>query len=405
LNQIQPVFAEINFCFEQSWFSITSCIGKISCLTGIQWHTVNVSIFIEKMSAELSTFLVLRYILWQPKWNVETHNNYEFYFILMIFFCQKVVKLIFLLQYFISFPDMLFQQRKAARFEQFSHKNIFLKVEFSESYVEESCYATSFLITLSYIFRFCESNFPQSQLLFSKTWNLKNSKKQHNYHFCFIFYLQDTYVPHTTYEFIKTIENNLFYCSIILSSNFLRFFKNPNTIWLHICVIRAYFWKKIALLNSLTLSVCPSVRLSVCPSVRLSVCPSVRLSVCPSVRPSVCTLFFRHRSTYDLQILDSKRRLSIYEEYGWVFRSRAQELWDWAQIRTLSNHVFSLYFINFWEKINVFQLLSQGYSKIQIFQKKNSLEALEAAGSGSKLGFSYSHLEKQDKESFTEVVT
>jgi hypothetical protein len=29
---------------------------------------------------------------------------------------------------------------------------------------------------------------------------------------------------------------------------------------------------------------------------------------------------------------------------------------------------------------------------------------LEAAGSGSNLGFNYSHLEKQDKESLTEVV-
>jgi hypothetical protein len=83
------------------------------------------------------------------------------------------------------------------------------------------------------------------------------------------------------------------------------------------------------------------------------------------VCPSVCTLFFRHLSTYDLQILDSKRRLSIYEESGWGFWCKAQELWDWAQIK-----VFSLYFINFWETINVFQLISQGYSKIQIFQKK-----------------------------------
>jgi hypothetical protein len=57
------------------------------------------------------------------------------------------------------------------------------------------------------------------------------------------------------------------------------------------------FEKKIALLNSLTLSV------------RLSVRPFFRL-------PSVCTLFFRHLSTYDLQILDSKRRLSIYKDYG-----------------------------------------------------------------------------------------
>jgi hypothetical protein len=32
--------------------------------------------------------------------------------------------------------------------------------------------------------------------------------------------------------------------------------------------------------------------------------------------------------------------------------------------------VFPLYFINFCETINVFQLISQGHSKIQIFQKK-----------------------------------
>jgi hypothetical protein len=64
---------------------------------------------------------------------------------------------------------------------------------------------------------------------------------------------------------------------------------------------------------------------------------------------------------------------------------------------------FSLYFTNFWEPINVFQLISQGYSKIQLFQKFFSLEALEAAGSGSNLGFNYSHLEKQDKESLAEV--
>jgi hypothetical protein len=32
------------------------------------------------------------------------------------------------------------------------------------------------------------------------------------------------------------------------------------------------------------------------------------------------------------------------------------------------------------------------------------LEALEAAGVGSNLGFNYSHLEKQDKESLTEAV-
>jgi hypothetical protein len=43
--------------------------------------------------------------------------------------------------------------------------------------------------------------------------------------------------------------------------------------------------------------------------------------------------------------------------------------------------------------------------KYKYFRKSFSLEALEAAGSGSNLGFNYSHLEKQDKESLTEVVT
>jgi hypothetical protein len=33
------------------------------------------------------------------------------------------------------------------------------------------------------------------------------------------------------------------------------------------------------------------------------------------------------------------------------------------------------------------------------------MEALEAAGSGSNLGFNYFHLEKQDKVALTEVVT
>jgi hypothetical protein len=119
---------------------------------------------------------------------------------------------------------------------------------------------------------------------------------------------------------------------------------------------RAYFWKNIALLNSLSLSVHPSV--------------------CPPV-----TYFFAIISTYDLQILDSKRKLSIYKVYGWVFRSKAQELLDWAQIRPSQTKVFSLYFINFWETINVFQLISRGYiySKIQIFQKKFFLGSFESS--------------------------
>jgi hypothetical protein len=43
--------------------------------------------------------------------------------------------------------------------------------------------------------------------------------------------------------------------------------------------------------------------------------------------------------------------------------------------------------------------------KYKYFRKSFSLEALEAAGSGSNLWFNYSYLEKQDKESLTEVVT
>jgi hypothetical protein len=47
--------------------------------------------------------------------------------------------------------------------------------------------------------------------------------------------------------------------------------------------------------------------------------------------------------------------------------------------------------------------------KYKYFTKKNSFEALElaleAAGSGSNLGFNYSHQEKQDKVSLTAVVT
>jgi hypothetical protein len=53
-------------------------------------------------------------------------------------------------------------------------------------------------------------------------------------------------------------------------------------------------------------------------------------------------------------------------------------------------------FINWYHKVVV---------KYKYFTKSFSLEALEAAGRGSNLRINYSHLEKQDKESFTEVVT
>jgi hypothetical protein len=109
------------------------------------------------------------------------------------------------------------------------------------------------------------------------------------------------------------------------------------------------FEKKNALLNSLTLS--------------------VRLCL-PSLCSSVCYLFFRHLSTFDLQILDSKRRLSISEEYGWVFRSKAQRSGIELRLGPSQIKVFNLYFINFSETINVCQLISQGYSRIQLFQKK-----------------------------------
>jgi hypothetical protein len=53
-------------------------------------------------------------------------------------------------------------------------------------------------------------------------------------------------------------------------------------------------------------------------------------------------------------------------------------------------------FFNWYHKVIV---------KYKYFRKSFSLEALEAAGSGSNLGFNYSYLEKQDKKSFTEAVT
>jgi hypothetical protein len=121
------------------------------------------------------------------------------------------------------------------------------------------------------------------------------------------------------------------------------------------------------------------------------------------VRPSVCTLFFRHISTYDLQILDSKRGLSIYEEYGF-FDPKPRS--SGIKLRLLPSQikVFSLYFINFWQSM----LLNWYHTiivKNKYCRKSFSLKALEAAGSGSNLGFNESHLKKQDKESLTEVVT
>jgi hypothetical protein len=53
-------------------------------------------------------------------------------------------------------------------------------------------------------------------------------------------------------------------------------------------------------------------------------------------------------------------------------------------------------FFNWYHKVIV---------KYKYFGKSFSLEALETAGSGSNLGFNYSHLENQDKKSLTKVVT
>jgi hypothetical protein len=129
---------------------------------------------------------------------------------------------------------------------------------------------------------------------------------------------------------------------------------------------------------------------------------SVRLSVRrPSIRPSVPYFFAIFQPTIFKFWILREHFLSTRSTAGFFDpkpRSSGIELrLGPSQIR-----VFSLYFINFWETINGFQLISQGYSKIHIFRKKFFLEA---AGSGSNLGFNYSHLEKQDKESFTEVVT
>jgi hypothetical protein len=46
-------------------------------------------------------------------------------------------------------------------------------------------------------------------------------------------------------------------------------------------------------------------------------------------------------------------------------------------------------FFNWYQKVIV---------KYKYFRKNFSLEALEAAGSGSNLGFHYSHLEKQQQD-------
>jgi hypothetical protein len=135
---------------------------------------------------------------------------------------------------------------------------------------------------------------------------------------------------------------------------------------------------KIALLNSLTLS----------------------------VRPSVCTLFFAifQPKIFKFWIL---REDYLFTRSAAGFSDPKPRSFE-IELRLGPSQikVFSLYFINFWETIIVFQLISQGDSKIQIFQKKFfSLEALEAAGSGSNLRFNYSHIEEQDKKLLTEVVT
>jgi hypothetical protein len=133
---------------------------------------------------------------------------------------------------------------------------------------------------------------------------------------------------------------------------------------------RAYFWKKIVLLNSLTLSVCPSV----------------------------CTLFFRHLSTYDLQIwILREDYLSTRSTAGFSDpkpRSSGIELrLEWNPLKL----TFFPYISSISEKQSMF---FNWHHKVIVKYKNFRKKIL-----GSNLWFNYSHLEKQDKESLTDVVT
>jgi hypothetical protein len=118
--------------------------------------------------------------------------------------------------------------------------------------------------------------------------------------------------------------------------------------------------------------------------------------------------------------LESKRRLSIYDEYGWVFRSKAQELWDWAQIRTLSNQqllleaqqhkkyaqttplddgVSSLYYYLFFYKIlnlfwNFFLVKKSKYWKLCLF--RYTIRWIEFFGEVSHKNLEYIFFQRSD---------
>jgi hypothetical protein len=97
--------------------------------------------------------------------------------------------------------------------------------------------------------------------------------------------------------------------------------------------------------------------------------PSIRLSVRPSVRPYVPYFFAIFQPTIFKFWILREDYLSTRSTAGFFDpkpRSSGIEL----RLGPSQIKVFSLYFINFSETINVFQLISQGCSKIQIFQKK-----------------------------------
>jgi hypothetical protein len=127
-------------------------------------------------------------------------------------------------------------------------------------------------------------------------------------------------------------------------------------------------------------------------------------SPCPSVRPSVPYFFAIFQPTiWKFWILRedylSTRSTAGFSDamprsYGMELRLHPLKLRFFPYISSISEK--QSMFFNWYHKVIV---------KYKFLRKSFSFEALEAAGSGSNLGFNYSHLEKQDKESFTEVVT
>jgi hypothetical protein len=131
--------------------------------------------------------------------------------------------------------------------------------------------------------------------------------------------------------------------------------------FLFFSILRAYFWKRIEFINP------------------------VRLYPIFSL------------STYDLQILDSKRRLYTRSTAGFFDPKLRSSGIDPIKLRLFP------YLSSISEKESIFFIW---YHKVIVKYKYfRSSFSLEAAGNGSNIGFNYSHLEKQDKESLTEVVT